>query len=156
MSKLLIRLTVVGVALYLVVCYVIAILFGIDIWSQTYYLLFELCVCLCISKQGVYHCKYIKYTAYSIFVYDTLNCIDTAFDIFPTNFIIFIPPIIIAIGLLTTTTLAIRHYHRVKKLKRQWNRLNQSHLSSKKSEESSQTASDESTTTNATKTTHTA
>jgi ABC-type Na+ efflux pump permease subunit len=118
MSKLLIRLTVVGVALYLVVCYVIAILFGIDIWSQTYYLLFELCVCLCISKQGVYHCKFIKYTAYSIFVYDTLNCLDTAFDIFPTNFIIFIPPIIISLGLLTTTTLAIRHYIKVRKTKR--------------------------------------
>jgi len=156
MSKLLIRLTVVGVALYLVVCYVIAILFGIDIWSQTYYLLFELCVCLCISKQGVYHCKYIKYTAYSIFVYDTLNCIDTAFDIFPTNFIIFIPPIIITIGLLTTTTLALRHYHKVRKLKRQWNQISQSHQSSKKSEEYSQTESNASTTTNATKTTLTA
>jgi hypothetical protein len=48
---------------------------------------------------------------------------------------VIIPPIIISLGLLTTTTLSIRHYHRVRKLKRQWNHLNQSPQSSKKSEE---------------------
>ena len=156
MSKLLIRITVVGVALYLVVCYTTAVLFGIDIWSQTYYLLFELCVCLCISKQGVYHCKFIKYTAYGILMSDSIVCIDNVTNAFPAPFMAFIPPIIIAIGLLTTTILAIRHYHRVRKLKRQWNRISQSHQSSKKSEEYSQTASNASTMTNATKTTHTA
>ena len=156
MSKLLIRLTVVGVALYLAICYSVAMVFGIDIWSQTYYLLFELCVCLCISKQGVYHCKYIKYTAYGIFLSDSIVCIDNITNIFHKPYFAFIPLTIIAIGLLTTTTLAIRHYHKVRKLKRQWNRLNQSPQSSKKYEESSQTESDASTTTNATKDTHTA
>ena len=130
-------------------------LFGVDIWFQDYYLLFELCVCLCISKQGVYHCKFIKYTAYGILMSDALVCLDNHLDIFPVNFMVFAPAIIIAIGLLTTTTLALRHYHRVRKLKRQWNLLNQSHQSSKKSAESLQTALNESTTTNATKDTHT-
>jgi len=120
MSKLLIRLTVVGVALYLVICYIIDIIFGIEIWTQTYYLLFEYCVCLCISKQGVYHCKYIKYTAYGILLSDSIVCLDNATNIFPAPFMAFIPPIIISFGLLTTTTLALRHYHKVRKLKRQW------------------------------------
>lgn len=133
MSKLIIRLTVVGVALYLVTCYAIAMLFGVDIWSQTYYLLFELCVCLCISKQGVYHCRYIKYTAYGIFLSDSIVCIDNFTNVFPAPYLAFVPLILIVAGLLTTTTLAIRHYHRVRKLKRQWEKTrNQSHQYYKK------------------------
>ena len=151
-----IRVTIIIVSIYLIACYAVEMALHRNIWSQSYYLLFELCTCLCISKQGVYHCKFIKWTAYSILASDTLICIDNAFDIFSANFMVIIPPAIIMAGLLTTTTLAIRHYHRVRKLKRQWNRLNQSPQSSKKSEESSQTASNASTTTNATKTTHTA
>lgn len=132
MSKFIVRLTVISVAIYLILCYFSEVLFGVDIWLQDYYLLFELCVCLCISKQGVYHCKFIKYTAYGILMSDALVCIDNHFDIFPVNFMVFASAIIIAIGLLTTTTLALRHYHKVRKLKRQWNRLNQSPQSSKK------------------------
>lgn len=120
MSKLIVRITIISVALYLILCYVFEMLTNINLWSQTYYLLFELCTCFCISKQGVYHCKFIKYTAYSIFVSDTLVCLDNMLNIFPIGFIVFIPPIIIILGLLTTTTLAIRHYIKVKRLKRIW------------------------------------
>lgn len=132
MSKFLIRMTVIAVAFYLIFCYIGAFVFQKDFWFQDYYLLFELCVCLCISKQGVYHCKFIKYTAYGILMSDALVCLDNHFDIFPVNFMVFAPAIIISIGLLTTTTLAIRHYHHVRKLKTQWNRINQSPQSSKK------------------------
>ena len=118
MSKFIVRLTVISVAIYLILCYFSEVLFGVDIWFQDYYLLFELCVCLCISKQGVYHCKFIKYTAYGILISDSLVCIDNHFDIFLVNFMVFAPAIIIAIGLLTTTTLALRHYIKVRKIKR--------------------------------------
>jgi hypothetical protein len=120
MSKFCVRLTIIAVAIYLVTCYFLTVFANLDIWSQTYYLLFELCVCLCISKQGVYHCKYIKYTAYGILAADTLVCIDNLFDIFPVNFMVFIPPVIIIIGLSTTTTLAIHHFLRIQRLKRTW------------------------------------
>lgn len=120
MSKFLIRFTVVSVAIYLILCYLIGLLLQVEIWSQTYYLLFELCTCLCISKQGVYHCKFIKWTAYSILASDTLVCIDNLFDVFPVNFMVLIPPSIIAVGLLATTTLAIRHFIRVQRLKKIW------------------------------------
>lgn len=133
MSKFIVRLTVISVAIYLILCYFSEVLFGVDIWFQDYYLLFELCVCLCISKQGVYHCKFIKYTAYGILISDALVCIDNHFDIFPVNFMVFAPSIIIAIGLLTTTTLALRHYHKVRKLKRRWEKTrSQSRQSSKR------------------------
>lgn len=120
MSKFAVRFTVIAVAIYLILCYVVEIAIGTNIWSQTYYLLFELCLCLCISKQGVYYCKYIKWTAYGILVSDTIVCLDNLFDIFPVNFMVFVPAIIIALGLLTTTCMAINHYIRVKRLKKIW------------------------------------
>jgi len=113
-------MSVVSVAIYLTLCYVTEMLFDINIWSQTYYLLFELCTCLCISKQGVYHCRFINYTAYGILISDTLVCTNNIFDFLPINWTVYIPPTIIAIGLLTTTTLAIRHFVRVQRLKKIW------------------------------------
>lgn len=119
MGKLAIRISVLLVAIYFIVYYTL-LFFEIDIWSQTYYLLFELCTCLCISKQGVYHCRYIKWTAYGILLSDTIVCIDNLFDVFPVNFMVFVPAIIIAVGLSTTTILAIDHYIKVKRLKKIW------------------------------------
>ena len=120
MSKFIVRFTVIAVAIYLILCYIVEIAIGTNIWSQTYYLLFELCLCLCISKQGVYHCKYIKWTAYGIMLSDTIVCIDNLFDVFPVNFMVFVPAIIIDVGLSTTTILAIDHYTKVKRLKKIW------------------------------------
>lgn len=120
MSKFFIRITIIMVALYVIMCFIIAASFGINIWSQTYYLLFEICTCLCISKQGVYHCRFIKYTAYGILISDTLVCANNIFDFLPINWTVYVPPSIIAIGLLTTTTLAIRHFVRVQRLKKIW------------------------------------
>lgn len=120
MSKFFIRITIIMVALYVIMCFIIAASFGINIWSQTYYLLFELCTCLYISKQGVYHCRFIKYTAYGILISDTLVCTNNIFDFLPINWTVYVPPTIIAIGLLTTTSLAIRHFIRVQRLKKIW------------------------------------
>lgn len=120
MSRLLIRLTIVAVALYIVACYLASLLGGTDIWSQTYYLLFEICTCLCISKQGVYHCRYIKWTAYAIFLQDCLVTADVLFDFLPANYWVLAPPAIIVAGLATTLTLAIRHYIKVRKIKKIW------------------------------------
>lgn len=125
MSKLIIRLTIMLVAVYLILCYLASYIFLVDIWRQIFYLLFELCVCMCISKQGVYHCKYIKWTAYAILIQDTLVCSDVLFDYMPDNVIAAAPPAIILIGLTVTTTLAVQHYIRVKKIKKQWLRNHQ-------------------------------
>lgn len=156
MSKLALRLSILVISLYMITCYIVALASGINIWSHTYTVLLELCLCICISAQGKYHCKYMKWTLYGITLADALTSLDELFDFVPYNWLAFSPAIIITIGLLTTTTLAIRHYHRVRKLKRQWNQISQSPQSYKKSEGYSLTASDESTTTNATKTTLTA
>lgn len=130
MSKLAIRLSIICIAIYLILCYVIEIMFDVNIWSQTYYLLFEICTCLCISKQGVYHCRFIKYTAYGILISDTLVCANNIFDFLPINWTVYVPPTIISIGLATTTTLAIRHFERVRKINRKWEQKQErNHLS---------------------------
>ena len=131
MSKLFIRLTVLFVAIYMVICHVAAVVWQINLWSHTYTVLFEICVCLCITAHGKYHCKFMRWTAYAITLNDALLSADEMFDFIPYSLIIVLPIIIITIGLLTTTTLAIRHYNRVRKLKRQWKHLSQSHQSYK-------------------------
>lgn len=120
MSKFAVRASIVAVAAYLILCYAVSTVFGIDIWSQTYYLLFELCLCFCVSAQGKYHCKYIRWTMYGIFLQDCIVCADVYLDFMPCNWFVIVPPAIIALGLLTTLTLAIRHYIKVKKLKKIW------------------------------------
>lgn len=119
MSKLIVRLTTMVVALYLIACY-IAALFGVDIWRQWYYLLFELCFCLCISKQGVYHCKFIKWTAYAILIVETLAYLDVLFDYLTAVAFIVVQTTILTAGLATTVTLAVRHYIRVRRLRKIW------------------------------------
>jgi ABC-type Na+ efflux pump permease subunit len=61
----------------------------------------------------------MRWTAYAITLNDALLSADEMFDFIPYSLIIVLPIIIITLGLLTTTTLAIRHYHRVRKLKKQ-------------------------------------
>ena len=121
MSKIFIRLTILLVAIYFIVCHICAILWQINLWSHTYTILFEICVCLCISSQGKYHCKFIRWTAYAICLTDILVSVDELFDILPYTFAVVIPFIVLSVGLIITTTLAIKHYIKVKRLKKIWN-----------------------------------
>lgn len=119
MSKLLIRITILATAIFLLTCYIFAI-FGVDIWQSWYYLLFELCVCLCISKQGVYHCKFIKWTAYAILLVETLAYIDVISDFLTAKAFLILMMTILNAGIAATATLAIRHYIKVRRLKKIW------------------------------------
>ena len=119
MSKFVVRLTIIIVSVYLLACYIAAIL-GVDIWCQWYYLLFELCVCLCISKQGVYHCKFIKWTAYAILTVDTIAYIDVVYDYLSAVWFIILQTSILTAGIATTIFLAILHFIKVKRRKKIW------------------------------------
>lgn len=120
MSKFIIRVTILLVALYMIICHIAAVVWQINLWSHTYTVLFELCVCLCISAQDVYHCRFMKWTAYSLCLNDTIVSADELFDFLPYSFAVVLPIVIIALGLTTTTALAIRHFIKVKKHKRRW------------------------------------
>ena len=116
MSKLFVRITVLLVALYMLVCHVAAVTWQINLWSHTYTVLFEICVCLCITAQGKYHCKFMRWTVYGITLNDAIVSADELFDFLPYHIAIVLPFILITLGLLTTTTLAIKHFIRVRKI----------------------------------------
>lgn len=118
MSKLVIRLTILIVALYMGLCHILGVTLGVNIWSHTYTVLFEICVCLCITAQGVYHCKYMRWTAYGICLSDLWVSLDELLDFSPYSISIILPISLVGIGLFTTVTLAIIHYIKVRKLKR--------------------------------------
>ena len=106
------------ITLYFIVSYVLA-QFGIDILTNTYvFLLLELCVVSYTFCSGKFHCKYIRWTALSIFIVDILNHSDYYFDYIPVNVFNIIPISILAIGITTSITLAFRHFYRVNKVKK--------------------------------------
>jgi len=121
MSKLVIRLTILIVALYIGLCHILSVTCGVNIWNHTYTVLFEICVCICISAQGKYHCKYMRWTAYGICLSDLWVSLDELLDFSPYSISIVLPVAFIGFGLITTVSLAIKHYIKVKKLNRMYN-----------------------------------
>ena len=119
MGKVVVRLTVMFTALYLTLSYLIAQFIGVDILRPYYNLLFELCVVVYTFSEGKYHCKYMKYTALSIMVADALTLIDNAIDFMSVNAHNIIPIAIISGGVITSSTLAMMHFYKVRKLNKE-------------------------------------
>lgn len=124
MGKFLVRITTILVAIYFVGTFLIAQLCGENLFDDHYVLLFELCVVVCTFSEGKYHCKYMKYTALSIFLADTLTRLDYMFDFMSVSAHNLIPIGILALGIGTSITKAIMHFVRVMKLKKKKNYVN--------------------------------
>ena len=120
MSKLFVRLTIVIIALYFVICHIAMMVWQIYLWSHVYVILLELCVCLCLTAQGTYHCKFIRWTAYAICLTDIIVSADSIFDFLSYTMSAVIPIVVLTLGLSATLTLSIRHYIKVKRLKHIW------------------------------------
>lgn len=119
MGKFFVRITIALVAIYFIIAFLVAQLLGIDIMYNTYILLFELCVVVYTFSEGKYHCKYMKYTALSILLADTLTRLDYIFDFMSVSAHNLIPIGILALGIGTSITKAIMHFVRVMKLKKE-------------------------------------
>lgn len=117
MDKFLTRLTVICVSIYFLVSYIFA-LFGIDILTSSYVILFELCAVSYTFCSGNYHCKYMRWTALSILIVDIISHTDHYFNYIPVSIFNVIPISILALGMGTSLTLAIKHFSRVNKIKR--------------------------------------
>lgn len=118
MDKFLTRITVILVAIYFIASYALAQFAGIDILRYSYILLFEACVVAYTFCSGKYHCKYIRWTALSIFLCDIVSHTDYYFDYLTVDAYNIIPIVIMAMGVTTSSFLAIRHFYRVYKLKK--------------------------------------
>ena len=116
MDKMFVRLFVVFTALYLIRTYIMA-WFGVECFSDAYIVIAELAICVVMSSQGKYHCKYMKFTAYGLTASDSVTRIDNAFDILGVEASIILPLSIVMCSVTISFVLALRHYYRVLKLK---------------------------------------
>lgn len=122
MGKFLVRITIVFIALYLVLSFIIAQFFFIDILGNWYIILFETCVVVYCFSEGKYHCKYLKFSALSLLVVDTLTRLDNTFNFLSVTAHNLIPMAILALGIGTSITLALRHFYKVNQLRNKRNK----------------------------------
>lgn len=116
MGKTLVRLTIIGTAIYFALSYLFAQFLGIDILLPWYNISFELCVVVYAFSEGKYHCKYIKYTALAILVSDIITQLDNSLDFLSVELHNVIPLFLIILGVAIGCILAIRHFILVRKL----------------------------------------
>lgn len=116
MDKLLVRLFVVFTTLYFLCTYTMA-WYGVECFSDAYIIMAEFAICVVMSSQGKYHCKYMKFTAYGLTASDSVTRIDNAFDILGVDAAIVLPLSLVMCSVTISFVLALRHYYRVIKLK---------------------------------------
>lgn len=122
MSKFLVRVSVLFVAIYFIIAFVVAQTTNTNIFSSLYVLLFEAIVVVYCYSEGKYHCKYMKYTALSILISDTLTRLDYLYDFMSVSLHNLIPVTIICIGLGFSVAKALIHFYKVMLLK--WKKTN--------------------------------
>lgn len=116
MGKLLVRLSIITIGIYLVLSYLVAQFYCYDILNDGYVPLFELITVVYCFSEGKYHCKFLKFTALSILFCDVLTRLDNTFDFPSVDAHNLIPIFILALGIGTSITLAIRHFIQVIRL----------------------------------------
>lgn len=116
MGKLFVRLTIVLVAIYFIVAFVLAQLVGVDILLDFHIVPFETVIVVYCYSEGKYHCRYMKYTALAILLSDTLSRLDNHIDFLSIDAHNLIPIFILALGIGTSITLAILHFIQVIRL----------------------------------------
>lgn len=118
MGKLLIRLSTIFTTIYFVYCYYMAQFHGIDLLDDWYLLLFELCVIFCCFEQGKFHCRYMRFLVIGIFISDVLTRLDNYYNFLTITQHNIIPICILYTSLSVSLFCAIRHFYKVRKLKR--------------------------------------
>lgn len=118
MDRLLVRLTIALTAIYFMISFVYAQFFGIDILADWHSIPFELCVVVSTFTAGRYHCVYMRSTAISLLLCDIITQVDNYYNFLSVSAHNLIPIGILALGLGTSITLAIRHFYKVAKLRR--------------------------------------
>lgn len=122
MGKVVVRLTIVFIAIYFVVAFAFAQFLGVDILNDYHSIPFELCVVVYCFSEGKYHCQYLKFTALAILFCDTLSRLDNSFNFLSVSAHNLVPITILALGIGTSITLALRHFYKVNRLRNKRNK----------------------------------
>lgn len=118
MGKFLVRITVICVSFYLVICYFVAQFAAKNILSDWYLPLFELIVVIYAFSEGKYHCKYLKFLALSILCSDLITRCDNYSNIFSTSAHNLIPISLISISITYGVVMSLLHYIKVLQYKK--------------------------------------
>lgn len=116
MGKFIVRITIIITSIFMIISYLSAQLFGIDIFSDWYIVMFELCVTIYCYSEGKYHCKYIKHLSLAILLSETITRLDNCFDFLSVFTHNIIPIFIFSIGVLITLVKAIIHFIKVRRI----------------------------------------
>lgn len=116
MGKFIVRITIIITSIFMIISYLSAQLFGIDIFSDWYIVMFELCVTIYCYSDGKYHCKYIKHLSLAIMASDLITRLDNCFDFLSVFTHNIIPIFIFFIGVLIALVKAISHFIKVRRL----------------------------------------
>lgn len=123
LPKFLVRFAIFYIALYFLYTYGKVIFDNELVFNDLYIVILEYCLCLFVSVQGNYHCKYARYTAWGISLSDTTTRLDGVYDFIPVGYAAEIPATILALGLCTSVFLSVRHFIISQKLKRKKKKL---------------------------------
>lgn len=117
MGKLLVRVLTIVVAIYLLIAFYIAQMYGEDILTGSHTLLYELIVVVYAHSEGKYHCRYLKFTISGIFIAECITHLDYSLNFLTTREHNWIPFCCIAIGIGCSMCKALMHFYKVVNLK---------------------------------------
>lgn len=118
MGKFFVRVAIIVVAIYMMLGYILAQWWGVNIHKNWYISLFELIVVIYCYSEGKYHCKHLKWLAAALLLSDTLTRLDFSFNFLSADAANLIPISIFAASIFIIICQAIRHFYRVIKVKR--------------------------------------
>lgn len=118
LPKILVRISVVYTAIYYIVIYILGTFYDINYFNDAYIVLIEATLCAVCSTQGNYHCKYLRFTCYGIFICDSLCRLDGRFEFIPLGLWTLTPAFILFLGMATSVILSINHFRKVYKVKK--------------------------------------
>lgn len=116
MGKFIVRITIIITSIFMIISYLSAQLFGIDIFSDWYIVMFELCVTIYCYSEGKYHCKYIKHLSLAILSSDVITQLDNCFDFLSVFTHNVIPIMIFSVCVTITLIKAIYHFIKVRRI----------------------------------------
>ena len=116
MGKFIVRITIILTSIYMIIAYMCAQLLGVDILSDWYIVMFELCVTIYCYSERRFHCKYIKHLSLAILLSETVTKIDNCFDFLSVFMHNIIPIFIFSIGILIALVKAIYHFIKARRI----------------------------------------
>ena len=116
MGKFIVRITIIITSIFMIISYLSAQLFGIDIFSDWYIVMFELCVTIYCYSEEKYHCKYIKHLSLAILLSEIITRLDNYFDFLSVFTHNAIPIFIFSIGVIIALVKAIVHFIKVRRI----------------------------------------